>query len=255
MFLLKRIIKSFSLLLVLSLLFSTNAFAKNDHAKESLVALGDSIPYGYNLGETNEEASKDAFPYLIGDDGYLRVRNLAVPGLNTTQMLTSLKTDQKFRQAVRHADYITLNIGSNDLLQALRAAYQESNGNQSLFMLILQQKVQNSNLFANIGDLIKETRTLTDAPIVTYNIYNPFQTNDPLHYVGLQVLPSINKNFSDLTTYYNAVYGNVLLADAYTAFGQNQGTYVIAGDIHPTIEGQILLADIGSDALDLNEEE
>ncbi|WP_404450603.1 GDSL-type esterase/lipase family protein [Virgibacillus necropolis] len=247
-----KIFKSLTLVLLVSLLFSSTAFAKSNNAKESLVALGDSIPYGFNLGQNNHAPSKYAYPYLIGDDGDLRVRNLGVPGWQTDQMLTALKSDQKYRQAVRHADYIVLTIGNNDLLQALKVAQVESNGNPLLFMQFLQQQIKDSNLFGNIGGIIKETRSLTDAPIVIYNVYNPFQPDDPLHVVGAKILPAINKNFMDLTTYYNALYGNVLLADAYAAFGRDQAAYVLPNDVHPTIQGQIKLAEVGLDALNLN---
>ncbi|ASN03887.1 SGNH/GDSL hydrolase family protein [Virgibacillus necropolis] len=248
----KKVLKSLALLLIISLLFSNIAFAKSDNGKQSLVALGDSIPFGYNLGQHNHHPAKSAYPYLIGNDSDLRVRNLGVPGWQTHQMLTALKTDQKYRQAVRHADYIVLNIGNNDLLQALRAAQAASNGNSLLFMQLLQQEIQKSNLFANVGGIIEVTRSLTDAPIVVYNVYNPFQLDDPLYTFGSAILPTINSRFKDLTTLYNSQYGNVLLADAYSAFGQNQSTYVLPGDIHPTVEGQIKLAEIGMDVLDLN---
>lgn len=252
MFLLKKIFKLLALLLVISSLFSTTAFAKSDHGKKSLVALGDSIPFGLNLGHNNHHPSKLAYPYLIGKEGNLRVRDLGVSGWQTPQMLSALKTDQKYRQAVSHADYVVLTIGNNDLLQALQAAQVKSNGNLALFMPLLQQEIQKSNLFGNIEEIISQTRTLTDAPVVVYNVYNPFQLDDPLHFAGSQILPSINKNFSDLTTYTNALYDNVILADAHAAFGQNQATYVLPGDIHPTIEGQIKLAEIGLEALHLN---
>lgn len=253
MFYLKKIVKLLVFILVASLLFSTPAVAKNGNAKESLVSLGDSIPYGYNLNQHNKTTSKDAFPYLMGDYGDLQVRNLGIPGWTTPELLTSLKTDQKYRQAVRHADYVTLTIGNNDLLQALQAAQRESGGDQGSFMAILQQKVEESNVFANIGAIIEEARSLTDAPIVIYNVYNPFQLDNPLHAISSQILPSINKNFTDLASLYNVMYGNILLADSYAAFGQNQDTYVIPDDIHPTIEGQIKLAEIGLNVLGLNE--
>ncbi|MFD1039770.1 SGNH/GDSL hydrolase family protein [Virgibacillus byunsanensis] len=247
-----RIVKMLVLLLVVSLLFSTSTFAKSGNAKESLVSLGDSIPYGYNLTKNdNASTSKYAFPYLIGDDGDVRVRNLSEPGWKTEQMLSSLQSDQKFRQAVRHADYITLNIGNNDLLQALEVAQFKSGGDPVKFVDFLQEEITDSNLFGNIGEIIIETRTLTDAPIVIYNVYNPFQLDDPLHLIGSQVLPGINTQFTTIATYFNAQYGDVVLADAYLAFGQEQAKYVIPGDIHPTIEGQIKLAEIGLDALNL----
>ncbi|MGP4107995.1 SGNH/GDSL hydrolase family protein [Virgibacillus sp. L01] len=249
----KKLVKLLILILVAGLLFTTPAVAKGGNAKESLVSLGDSIPYGYNLNQHNKTTSKDAFPYLMGDTGDLRVRNLGVPGWTTSELLASMQSDQKYRQAVRHADYITLTIGNNDLLQALQAAQAESGSDPLLFMAILQQKISDSNVFGNIGKIIKEARSLSDAPIVIFNVYNPFQADDPSHDIGSLVLPGINKNIADLTAGYNARYGNILLADAYAAFDQSQQSYVIPGDIHPTIEGQIKLAEIGLDALGLNE--
>lgn len=243
----KRLIKTATAILLVSSLTAPAAFAKNENAKESLVALGDSIPFGFNLGQTNKTPAKTSYPYLIGADSDLRVRNLGIPGWQSTQLLDAIETDQKYRQAVDHADYVSVTIGSNDLLAILRAAAGESGGNQVLFQQLLQQKLASSNVFTNISETIEEIRSLTDAPIVLYNVYNPFQLNDPLHYVADSVLPQINTAFTGLAFSNSDIY----VADAYTAFGNNQATYVIQGDIHPTNAGQAVLAHIGLDALGL----
>lgn len=235
---------SLAVLLAASLM-SPTAFAKSDQAKESFVALGDSIPFGYNLGQNNKNPSKAAYPYLIGAEEDLRVRNLGVPGWQSDQLLDALEEEQKYRQAVSHADYVAITIGNNDLLQILREAGAESAGNPALFQQLLVQKLQADDVFANIAAAIAETRSLTDAPIVLYNVYNPFQLNDSLHYVADAILPMINQTFTALA----ASSENVFLADANSAFGNNQAAYVIAGDIHPTAAGQQVLADIGSLAL------
>lgn len=240
----KKITKSLAVLILATSVATPSAFAKSDQGKDSLVALGDSIPFGLNLGQTNQNPYKASYPYLIGDEGDLRVRNLGVSGWQSDQLLDALESDQKYRQAVNHADYVTITIGNNDLLQILREAAAESGSNQALFQQLLMQKLAEDNVFANISEAIAETRSLTDAPIVLYNVYNPFQLTDPLHYVADSVLPSINQAFAFLA----ASNENVYLADAYSAFGNNQASYVIAGDIHPTAAGQQLLAEIGSAA-------
>ncbi|OLO28189.1 hypothetical protein BTR23_18080 [Alkalihalophilus pseudofirmus] len=61
-------------MLLVSTLFSSFAFA-NEQSKPSLVALGDSITYGYGLGDPSSPSS-DAFPYLIGD-GLFEVTNIS----------------------------------------------------------------------------------------------------------------------------------------------------------------------------------
>ncbi|MBT2581194.1 GDSL-type esterase/lipase family protein [Planococcus sp. ISL-109] len=243
----KRLIKIITAVLLVSLLSSPAAFAKSDNAKESLVAVGDSIPFGYNLGQTNKNPAKTSYPYLIGKLSDLRVRNLGVPGWQSDQLLTALQTNQKYRQAIIHSDYVAVTIGSNDFLEILRAAAAESGGNQVLFQQLLQQKLNNSDVFDNITQIIQEIRALTDSPIVLYNVYNPFQLNDPLHFVADAFLPQINAAFAGLAFSNQDVY----LADAYTAFGNDQATYVLPGDIHPTEAGQAKLAEIGLQAFGL----
>lgn len=139
-------------------------------------------------------------------------------------------------------------IGSNDLLQILREAGAESGGNQDLFNLLLQQKLASSDVFANLLSILTQTRALTDAPIVLYNVYNPFQLNSPLHYASDPILPLINGQFAQLAS----LVGGVSIADANAAFGNDQAIYVIPGDIHPTVAGQQVLSDIGIDALGLD---
>ncbi|UTR12343.1 GDSL-type esterase/lipase family protein [Evansella sp. LMS18] len=244
------IFKTFILMLIVSLFFATDAFAKSDQAKNSLVALGDSIPFGYNLGENNNAAPyREAYPYIVGKEADMRVRNLGVPGWRTDQLLTALETDQKFRQAVRHADYITLSIGNNDLLQALAKAQQLSGGNSELFLYHLKEQIENINVYDNLDAIVGKVRSLTSAPIVFYNIYNPFQTYDPLHSVGNLVLSEINPMLDAQALSLNRRYGDVAVVDAFTAFGNNQAEYVIAGDIHPTLAGQRVLAEAGLQAL------
>lgn len=118
----KKLLTTISALTLVGTMFSTAAMAKSENAKKSLVALGDSITFGYNLGVNNEHPSKFAFPYIIGQDANLRVRDLGVPGWRTDHLFFSIKNDDTYRDAVRHANYVTLDIGSNDLLQALKAS-------------------------------------------------------------------------------------------------------------------------------------
>ncbi|MEH7348931.1 GDSL-type esterase/lipase family protein [Gottfriedia acidiceleris] len=244
----KKLLTAISAITLVGTMFSTAAMAKSENAKKSLVALGDSITFGYNLGVNNEQPSKFAFPYIIGQDANLRVRDLGVPGWRTDQLLFSIKNDDAYRDAVRHADYVTLDIGNNDLLQALKA----SNGDATK----LQQSVgaMLPVLLKNLSDTILEIRSLTDVPIVVYNIYNPFQTTDPMYGQGNFLLSNIiNKNInSTVNTLKANGVSNLVIADAFSTFYNRQSTYVRQNDIHPTIEGQKKLAEIGEAALNLD---
>lgn len=245
----KKIFKSFLLLLAVSLVFTTSAFAISEQNKRSLVALGDSIPYGYNLGDNTAGPSKDAFPYFMGYLTNMQVSDLGIPGLKTDGLLAKLQNDTIFRENVRQATFITLNIGNNDLLAALKQAYAASNGNPQLLNYYLMQYIGSSKVFSNLSATVAEIRKISDAPIVVYNFYNPFQLNDPLHYVALNVLPALNAQVKQLVDVANLQLKNVLLADAFTAFGENQAKYVLTNDIHPTLAGHKKIAEAGLKAL------
>lgn len=243
-----RLFKIFSAVLIALTFATPAAFASEDHGKDLLVSLGDSIAFGYGLSKDSNKPSEKAFPSLIGDEADLRVRNLAFPGWQTDNLLAALEESKKFRQAVRHADYVTVTIGSNDFLALLKAANAESGGNPALLEKLLAQKLAQSDVFDNLAEILEEIRSLTDAPIVLYNIYNPFQLNDPAHQLVDRFLPQINGAYAALAH----SFGHVELADAAAAFGDKQAKYVAKGDVHPTAAGQELLAEIALEALCFN---
>jgi lysophospholipase L1-like esterase len=80
-----------------------------------IVALGDSIPYGgvYCGGCT-------PFPTLLGSalaraSGHpVTVTNLGFPGLQTVELVTSVRWDRDVRAAIAAADIVTITTGHND---------------------------------------------------------------------------------------------------------------------------------------------
>ncbi|MEH7611829.1 hypothetical protein [Gottfriedia acidiceleris] len=63
----------------------------------------------------------------------------------------------------------------------------------------------------------------------------------------------INKNIYNSVNALKAIgVSNIVIADAFSTFYNRQSTYVRQNDIHPTIEGQKKLAEIGEDALNLD---
>ncbi|AQQ52176.1 GDSL-type esterase/lipase family protein [Planococcus lenghuensis] len=249
-----KILKLLAVLLVAGSLLSPAALAKNENARDSLVALGDSIPFGYNLGVNNQHPSKAGYPSIIGEEADLRVRNLAVPGEQTEGLLSDLQTSQKYRQVVKHADYVTLSIINNDLLEILREAGVESAKNPDSFQQLVLQKLLTDDAFLNLNAIITEIRELTDAPIVLYNVYNPYQTGDPLYGTADLLLTGIPGTFPGVNPALAASvsgFDDIYIVDAYSAFDGNQAEYVIMGDIHPTVAGQEVLADLALGALKL----
>lgn len=220
-------------------LFSTSAFAaenlksSHDNDRGTLVGLGDSITFGYNLGPTNNQPSKLAFPYLIGLAAHENVIDLGVPGWTTTNLLSALNTNATFQASLKQADKVTIDIGSNDLLQLLVS----TNGN------VTPQAV--APILVNLHAIMARVKCLAPhADIVVYDIYNPFQVSDVQnHVLADTLLPQINLEIAGVVASFHDRH--IVLADAYSAFGQNQVTYVRQGDIHPTVAGQEKLAEIG----------
>ena len=243
-----KLIRILIILMMALSLPMTTAFAHNDHkdhGKDTLVALGDSVPYGYSPFSDNKRPAKYAYPYLIGDKADVKVQNLAVPGWQTDDLLAALQSNKKFRKAVKRADYVTVQIGGNDFLEILRAAQAESKGNQKKFHKLLQYKLSKTDAFYNLSEIVKEIRSLTKAQIVVYNLYNPFQVNDPLHLAADTYLPQLNAMYEDIADSHK----RVSIADAYWAIGDKQAKYIYKGDIHPTKAGHAALAKIGWKAL------
>ncbi|SDH78784.1 Lysophospholipase L1 [Planococcus glaciei] len=228
-------------LFALSAVFLLSACVQEDAEQETLVALGDSITYGANL----EDSGQSAYPYLIAEDAGFAVHNLAVSGWQTARVKEALREDEDYRQKVKDADVIAMTIGSNDLLEILRLAETSSAGDPEQVEEILRQELGNSVVFDEIGELIEEIQSLTDAQILLYNIYTPFPPGNSMHQIGEALLPQVNATFQEVTESYENVY----LVDAYSAYNGKQEDYIIPGDIHPTEEGQAVLAKIGLEAI------
>jgi lysophospholipase L1-like esterase len=220
-------------------------------AKLPLVALGDSIPFGFNLEETDDAPSPAAFPYLIGGGTTYDTTNLAVSGWDSTELLEGLQTAE-FQEALQKADIVTLNIGSNDLFGPGKViiakyeadnSYQPSEADKALLqagLLIFEN---------NFPVIVSEIRKHTDAPIVIYTLYNPFpELLAPMLYgLAENYLPASN----DIIKATAAANANTVIADAYTKFEGKQISYVLIRqyDIHPTRTGQRVLAALADEAI------
>ena len=110
--------KRISILVVIMLIFSiftgTSVFAKTEQTPKPMInilALGDSITFGYPPPSTT------GFPDLIS--GVRNVEKVGGSGATSSQLLAAIQSNPKeFKRALKKADVITINIGSNDLMQA-----------------------------------------------------------------------------------------------------------------------------------------
>ncbi|MED3562741.1 SGNH/GDSL hydrolase family protein [Bacillus xiapuensis] len=243
----KKLSILFVLLLALNTFFSSFVFAENKD-KKTIVALGDSITYGWNLQDPSQ-----AFPYLIGNGEYTVSKNISYPGWKTTDLLEALKKPENI-EAIKKANLITLDIGNNDLLQvdAVQQILKQLQANPPVPPTQVQitaatKALQEATptLSQNLGTIIGTVKTLNpNAPIILYNLYNPFAIG-PLHDLGESVIPLVNGNvINPLTAKFSAH-----VADAYSAFNRNQIELILPGDIHPNAAGHRVLASLANDII------
>ncbi|WP_099355414.1 SGNH/GDSL hydrolase family protein [Fredinandcohnia onubensis] len=257
--------KKLSILFLLALLFQAvvapMAFAEDGPVdKPSLVALGDSITFGWNLYEgENPDKSKPsahAFPnYILG--GGFDVTNLSHRGWTSSDLLAKFTSDPSYLPAIAQADVITLNIGNNDLLQAAEVSKLLTEGQQLTPEKIAEitQKIEAASLqlASNLAQIMGAIRGVNqEAPILFYNAYNPFgahieQIVPNLHTMGEMIITNVNQKV--IAPVAASVPGTILV-DAYSAYNGKQAAYILPfPDVHPTIEGQKALASLADQVL------
>ncbi|HJV46213.1 MAG TPA: GDSL-type esterase/lipase family protein [Bacillota bacterium] len=219
----------------------------------TLVALGDSITYGLNLEPKNSNPSSRAFPSLLAADEKYKVVNLGIPGWTTKDLLKALETE-KFQSAINEARVVTLDIGSNDLIEGSAGILDQLKKDQTYKPsdqeVFNQMIVSEEKLYTDLPLIIKKIHQLTDSPIVIYTLYNPIPNSqgfEYIHQLNEQILYPINQLIRDLATEDQ----QLLLADAHHAFQGKEISFirVLSEDIHPTIQGHKELARIGEQAL------
>jgi len=234
-------------MLALNSFFSSFVFAENN-VKPNIVSLGDSITYGWNLEGDNSHQSLKAFPYLIGNGKYDVAKNISGGGWTSGQLLTEINKPENL-EAIKNADVITLDIGSNDFLQDPNIQEIRKNPTAPIDPVVFNGIIQgiSGKLFTNLGTIIATVKGQNpNAYLIVYNIYNPFtDTLTALYPIGELFLPSVNQGIQ-----FVAAQSGALSADAYSAFKGKQTDYIFhGGDVHPNETGQQVLAELSTTLL------
>lgn len=209
---------------------------------KTLVALGDSITFGYNLpGAATNHPSPDAYPYLVGKHDHYQVTDLGVPGWTSTDLLEALQRPQ-FQSALHKANLVTVDVGSNDLLHAsydLVAALQENLPPKDDVLADSRYQDAVAQYVANLPKILADIHKQTSASIVLVNLYDPFPDGSSIHNIGEQLIAAANQ-----VIWQTAAQSGIPVVDAYASFNHHQDTLVRLGslDIHPTLTGQQVLA-------------
>ena len=267
--------KRFSIILVfmllLNMLASSSVFAKTASAPKSklnIVALGDSITFGYPPPSTT------AFPDLIS--GARNVVKFGGSGVTSSELLAAINSDPKeFKKALKKADAITINIGSNDFMQEtgvvtlfaelrhLVPSLEENLANGKIAKVIETTPLtpltaqQLEQYTKNLVIIIETIKKHTKAPILLYNLYNPIvlSTNPILDELLLvPVHTFVEGNLMVVNHRIIQYVGNVTgahVVDAYSAIKENPAANIIPFDIHPTPKGHKALALLADSKLQL----
>jgi lysophospholipase L1-like esterase len=209
----------------------------------TLVALGDSITFGYHLpGATATTPSLYAYPYVVGRDEHWNVIDLGVPGWESSNLLDALRT-KKYQDALKKADVVTLDIGSNDLLHSTYDLLADVHDQRpSLDDVLADPKYQEALQVyeKNLPAIVEGIKKWTSAPIVLLNLYDPFPDGSSIHEMGEQLVAAANQVIVQ-----TAALKGLPVVDVYSRINHHQEQYVGLDylDIHPTLTGQQVIAD------------
>lgn len=281
----KKTVRILALLLVAAMLFSVSA-AADEGEKGSYVALGDSIGAGYGLpgyyGDMTDPAG--AYASIIAAEKGLKLNNLSVSGMTSSQLLTMLGTNA-YAEAVKGAELITVSIGSNDILVPAMGLlmtsyagmdYSQFMGGSSMTMSDMTDALETLNTLLNTDEakavfeegcktfegnwdrIVSRIRELNpDAVIAVTGYYNPYSMLNMT--VGLKEI-KITDYIDTYIARLNAVIENSEMSGEYVIadvsdISTNVNIFALdpslfSVDPHPDAAGHKLIAERLLEALD-----
>ncbi len=212
-------------------------------------ALGDSLAYGlydFEAGgyvrryQTNAQADNPGVAITLNNTG--------VPGWTSDDLLAALRNDNNLRTQLANSQVITLDIGGNDLLNALSKFQTGTCGGADNQDCLRSTAVNfKANWSAIIAQLLA-LRSPSNTVIRTMDIYNPAVNQEK----AFGVFTTLKPYLDDLNRYiFDTSYSNrIACAQVYRAFNGINGDQD-AGDrglltsdgIHPNSAGHKLIAD------------
>src|SRR5215204_6188014 len=186
------------------------------------VALGDSLATGFGAF-TGYVPRYEA--HLETDTGVAVTRtNLGQNGWTSSQLLSALRSDPKFRRSTRGAEVVTWNIGGNDL-RAARSSYKNKTcgGTDNQDCLRAAAARLEANWDAITAEVLS-LRSTNNTIVRTMDIYNPYVRTDKASdtwqndgglndfQVFKTYIDEVNGHIAATSTANNVPYGRVYLA-------------------------------------------
>ena len=138
------------------------------------VALGDSIAAGGPTTFSYVDLVADAARSVLGD---VELRNLAVNGWTSGDVLGQIRGSRSAREAVRGADLISITVGGNDLLRAMRSAVDGAYRGRDPIGSIATAVARFEETWLAILDELVSLRSPAEAAMRATNYYDPLPGN------------------------------------------------------------------------------
>lgn len=211
------------------------------------VALGDSITSGNNVPYNKR------YPILLARQAewqWVRpviAHNLGRSGLSSAKLLRQLRAPS-VHQALRHAAFVTVCIGGDDLIYAYikwRLFHRENYIQKGII-----------KLFSNYEKLCRAFRTITPAKIVLSTFYNPFPRSplavDTVAHCNYEIIYPLAAQYGfPIADLYAAFHGreHLLLAHYRTGRLEDYRPLSPNSPIHPNAHGYHVIADTFADKM------
>ncbi|MBD1381592.1 SGNH/GDSL hydrolase family protein [Metabacillus arenae] len=198
----------------------------------NIVALGDSLTAGVGDADKNGGYVSDVVEQLELNEDYkdIRLRNYAVAGHKTTNLLNRLK-QADVKQEVQNADLIFLTIGGNDMMQVVK---------NNIFDLTYEPfEKERTNFSERFSKIIQDIRKQNDdATIVYLGIYNPFKFVLP----ELSAIDAVVDNWNEASNRILLEDENARFVKIDDLFADETNTNLLSEDkFHPNSDGYKLM--------------
>lgn len=259
--------RAISALLLAAILLTPCAAAQEESG--TLLALGDSITYGYGL----QDIGSQRYAQLLADALGLKLEMRAVNGYTSEDVLRQLRESDL--EAASEADIVCMSVGGNELLgpffEALTALLPEgktlltatSNELMSAAFTLVDSPVKNAELkaavrenlakfkenFNEIISIIKEANP--GCRIVVQTLYNPLAG-------GGAMLASFAESYKFAFDGINRVIRtcpDIVVCDVAAAIAEDPAglTNIAQTDVHPNAAGHALIAQLMQSSLKADE--
>ena len=213
---------------LMALTVAVPAFAEDNALK--YVVLGDSIGYGAGVLNSDEAC----FGRIVADTAGFEFKNDAVNGYRTSDLIAHLDKEN-IKADIAEADIISISIGGNDFLRGDMSSLiaEASSGDYSRFDEIADE------FYVNFCTIIKKIKALNpDAVILVQTLYNPGY--ESIREVYQQGADRLNAGYRRYLKENRNAYELLEVADAFVGHSE----YVAADYIHPSAEGNVVIAGI-----------